>query len=88
MIQAQTTLTRPQITALLLDELRDMDVTIPDSINDDTAFKDDLGIDSLGIAEFVARMEQTFRVEISDDDWHTLYTLGRAADYIESRLGQ
>lgn len=87
-MEAQAHLTRTEITALLLDELRDMDVIIPDSISDETRFKDDLGIDSLGIAEFVARMEQAFRVEISDEDWPTLQTLGLAADYVESRLGQ
>lgn len=85
-MEAQAQLTRTQISALLLDELRDMDVKIPDAIGDDTAFKDDLGIDSLGIAEFVARMEQTFHVDISDEDWPTLRTLGLAADYVESRL--
>ena len=71
---------------LLTAELRAMEV-IPDVLHDELSFREDLGLDSLAIVELVARMELVFRVEISDQEWKELVTLGLVANYLEMRLG-
>lgn len=45
-------------------------------------FREDMGIDSLDMAEFVARVEQQFRVEIPDEDWPQIASLEKMAHYI------
>lgn len=46
-------------------------------------FKDDLGVDSLDMAEFIARVEQDYRIEIPDADWPKIASMGLLADYID-----
>ena len=46
-------------------------------------FKDELGIDSLDMAEFIARVEQDYRVEIPDEDWPKIATMNLLVDYID-----
>jgi acyl carrier protein len=79
---------RPEIMDLLSAELREMGVNLPDNLHDGLSFRQDLGLDSLAIAEFVARMELVFHVEISDLEWKELATIGLALDYVEKRLGK
>ena len=68
---------------------REIAATRPDApadLPEETSFRDDLGFDSLELAEYVARMEQAFRVEVPDQDWQALSTLSRVADYVLERL--
>ena len=74
---------RQDIMTLMVNELRDMDVRLPAEMRENLAFRTDLSMDSLAVAEFVARMEQLFRVQIADDAWRTLDCVGRVADYLE-----
>ena len=69
--------------ALMVNELRDMDVPLPEGIGKHLTFRADPSMDSLAVAEFVARMEQLFRVQIADDAWQTLDCVGRVADYLD-----
>jgi acyl carrier protein len=69
--------------ALLVNELRAMDVRLPDRMAEHLTLRSGLSIDSLAVAGFVARMEQLFRVQITDDAWRTLDSVGRVADYPE-----
>ncbi|MGB1309017.1 MAG: acyl carrier protein [Oceanihabitans sp.] len=50
--------------------------------SNDSTFKNDLGVDSLDMAEFVARIEQEYRMEIPDEDWSKITTVNKLADYI------
>jgi len=77
---------RLEIIKLMSTELRAMGISLPEVLNDDISFRQDLGLDSLVIIEFVARMELVSRVEVRDQDWKGLTTLGLVADYIEERL--
>ncbi len=45
-------------------------------------FKEELGIDSLDMAEFIARVEQEYRIEIPDEDWDQIATMSLLADYV------
>jgi acyl carrier protein len=69
--------------ALMVNELRDMDVRLPEGIGEHLTFRADPSMDSLAVAEFVARMEQLFRVQIADDAWRALDCVGRVADYLD-----
>ncbi|WP_198439857.1 phosphopantetheine-binding protein [Pareuzebyella sediminis] len=51
--------------------------------SNDDRFKDDLGVDSLDMAEFIARVEQDYRIEIPDKDWPKIATMGLLVDYID-----
>lgn len=53
----------------------------------EASFIDDLGADSLDIVELVMAMEETFDVEIPDDDAEKIQTIGDAVSYLKDRLG-
>ena len=50
-------------------------------------FSEDLGADSLDIVELVMAMEETFDIEISDEDAEKIQTIGDAFAYVKKRLG-
>jgi len=53
----------------------------------ESSFIDDLGADSLDIVELVMAMEETFDIEIPDDDAEKIQTIGDAFSYVKERLG-
>lgn len=57
----------------------DLDV---DSIPSAAQLKLDLGIDSLDILEFVARVEAAFHIIIPDEDWQSVASLDSLAEYL------
>jgi acyl carrier protein len=52
----------------------------------EASFIDDLGADSLDIVELVMAMEETFDIEIPDDDAEKIQTIGDAVAYLRHRL--
>ncbi|AWN17987.1 MULTISPECIES: acyl carrier protein [Bacteria] len=58
----------------------DMEVT------EETSLKDELGVDSIDLMEFVVNLEDEFSIEIPDDDIETIEQLGDMLDYLEGRL--
>jgi len=72
---------------VLLRELKEMKPDLSADISESLSFQDDLGMDSLALSEYIARMEYAFRVEVPDDEWKSLSTLKRVADYVEQRGG-
>jgi acyl carrier protein len=54
----------------------------------EAAFIDDLGADSLDIVELVMKLEETFDIEIPDDDAEKLQTIADAIAYLEERVGE
>ena len=55
-----------------------------DQVTKDATFKDDLGADSLDIAELVMELEDEFDMEIPDEEAEKINTVGDAVKYIES----
>ena len=53
----------------------------------EASFIDDLGADSLDIVELVMAMEETFDIEIPDDDAEKIQTIGDAIAYVKAQLG-
>lgn len=49
-------------------------------------FRDDWGLDSLELVEFVARIEQSFKILIPDNDLKELYSLNVTAAYLQNKI--
>lgn len=56
-----------------------------DSITTDTSLTEDLGADSLDLADVLMAIEDEFEVEIPDEDIENIKTVGDIVDYIEAR---
>jgi len=56
-------------------------------ISEDASFIDDLGADSLDTVELIMQFEEVFDIEIPDEDAETITTVGKAVEYVESKLG-
>jgi acyl carrier protein len=52
------------------------------------SFIDDLGADSLDIVELVMTLEETFDIEIPDDDAEKMQTINDAISYLKERVGE
>ncbi|UTH14637.1 acyl carrier protein [Macrococcus equipercicus] len=55
-----------------------------EKVTPEASFKDDLGADSLDIAELVMELEDEFGMEIPDEEAEKINTVGDAVSYIES----
>ncbi|HDN84135.1 acyl carrier protein [Candidatus Aerophobetes bacterium] len=55
-------------------------------ITPEAKFIDDLGADSLDTVELVMALEETFDLEISDEEAEKLTTVQKVVDYIEEHL--
>jgi acyl carrier protein len=56
----------------------------PSQITDDASFTEDLGADSLDLAELVMGFEEEFDIEIPDETAEEITTVGEAVEKIES----
>ena len=54
-------------------------------VEPNASFVDDLGADSLDIVELVMAFEETFDLDIPDDDAEKIKTVKDAVDYIEAK---
>jgi len=52
------------------------------------SFVDDLGADSLDIVELVMSLEESFDLEIPDEDAEKLQTVNDAMEYLKNKLGE
>ena len=57
----------------------------PEKVKPEASFIDDLGADSLDIVELVMAMEESFEIEIPDEDAEKLKTVQDVADYLNSK---
>ena len=55
-----------------------------ESITEDTSFVDDLGADSLDIFQIIMGIEETFDIEIDNDDAEKIVTVGDAVEQIKN----
>lgn len=54
-------------------------------VTPEASFIEDLGADSLDTVELVMALEEEFDAEIPDEDAEKLSTVGKTADYIQSK---
>ena len=50
--------------------------------------RDDLGLDSMAVIELLYRIEETFDLQIPDEDLVELSNVGQVVGYVEKRLGE
>lgn len=69
-----------------LKEIATSQVKIPvESINEEMIIFQDLGLDSLSIADLILRVEECFGFEFQEEDLGRLKTVGDLLDVIQSR---
>jgi acyl carrier protein len=54
-----------------------------DDIKPESSFIDDLGADSLGLVELVLAFEESFEIDIPDEDTEQIRTVNDAVEYIK-----
>lgn len=67
-----------QIKDLLIEELQ----VNPDEVTPDAELVNDLGINSLELADLALLCEERFDLEIGEDDLGKFVTVGDVADYL------
>jgi acyl carrier protein len=72
------------VATILMEQLE----VAPEQITPDARLRDDLGADSLDIAEIVMQIEDYFGVTMDDDDASDEVTVGRIYAALERLLGQ
>lgn len=58
------------------------------AINPEAELVNDLGINSLELADLVLQCEERFDIEISDDEIHKFVTVGDVANYLAELTGE
>jgi acyl carrier protein len=71
-----------EVIDVLRTEIRKVKDSLPADVDSTALLMTDLGLDSLDVVEFVARVEEVYRVSVPDDDWQQLSTLDRIAVYV------
>ena len=56
-----------------------------DTITEETAFKEDLGVDSLDLFEIVMAFEEAYGIEIPTEDLEGLTTVGSVMNYLKEK---
>jgi len=56
------------------------------SIQPSYHLRDDLGLDSMAVIELLYKIEETFNLQIPDQDLAGLTTVGAVATYVQGRL--
>jgi len=57
-----------------------------DEVTLEASFIDDLGADSLDIAEIMMALEEEFDIEMPDDEAEKISTVGDAVEYIKNKV--
>ncbi len=77
-----SSLTREHVFQLIRDHLADELDLDPSAITDGTRFKEDLEADSLDLYTLVQELEDTYGVQMSDEQAAQILTVGAAVDFV------
>ena len=75
-------MTREEVFVLIQAHLADELDVEPALIGERTHFKDDLDADSLDLYTLVQELEDTYGVQISDEQAADILTVGQAVDFV------
>lgn len=73
---------REQIVAVIQTHLADELELAPESISEESRFREDLEADSLDLYMLVQELEDTYGLRISDDEAAKILTVGQAVDFV------
>jgi acyl carrier protein len=79
-------MTHAQIVSKIIQALADYLKRDAASITEQHHLRDDLGLDSMAVIELLYKIEETFNIQIPDQDLTALRTVGSVAAYVEGRL--
>ncbi len=77
-----TPMSRDNVLDLIRAHLAEELEADPDTIREETRFKEDLEADSLDLYTLVQELEDRYGVRITDDDAAKILTVGQAVDYV------
>ena len=60
---------------------------IPEAVNAESSFVEDLRADSLDMIEIVMKIEDELEIEIQDEDVEKIQTVGQAIEYVAGKVG-
>jgi acyl carrier protein len=75
-------MTREQVFVLIQAHLADELDVEPERIDEATRFKEDLEADSLDLYTLVQELEDTYGVQMSDEQAADILTVGQAVDFV------
>jgi len=75
-------MTREEVFVLIQAHLADELDVEPTQIGEGTHFKEDLEADSLDLYTLVQELEDTYGVQISDEQAADIHTVGQAVDFV------
>jgi acyl carrier protein len=73
---------REQIFALIRSHLADELEVDPDRITEETRFREDLEADSLDLYTLVQELEDSYGIQISDEEAARILSVGQAVDFV------
>ena len=79
-------MTREELFQRVRDHLSAELSVDPDSIRDDTRFKEDLNADSLHLVELMVELEDSYGIRIPDDEAARIETVGQVVDFVHARV--
>ncbi len=80
-------MTREQVLTLIRTHLADELDVDPQAIAEGTRFKEDLEADSLDLYTLVQELEDTYGVQMSDEQAAQILTVGAAVDFVIAHDG-
>jgi acyl carrier protein len=75
-------MTREQILGVIRTHLADELQIEPDSIGESTRFREDLEADSLDLYTLVQELEDSYGVQMSDEEAAQILTVGQAVEFV------
>jgi acyl carrier protein len=72
-----------QVKEIIVQELS----VAEEKVKESSTFESDLRADSLDVVELVMELEEKFEIEIPEEDFEEIKTVGDLVRYIEGKLG-
>ncbi|HNX04388.1 MAG TPA: acyl carrier protein [Opitutales bacterium] len=83
----ETKYTKEQVAEKVKQIACDLTGAIPETVNAESKFVEDLLADSLDMIEIVMGVEDEFEIDIPDEDVENIKTVGQAIDYVAGKVG-